>query len=104
MGMKSNGGKENHIQCYGMPMNQNLNKIKDPIERDFAFKSMQITPYCSFCGGEILAASVDKDNTSVNWEWEIQNKAHYSCYSEYQAQLKIHNEVSPKKKLIGTHT
>lgn len=71
-------GRKHHLQQFGY-MNMDWNKIQDPIERDYAFRSLETTPYCKFCGNQILDASQDAEGKSVNWEWEQQNLAHYKC-------------------------
>jgi hypothetical protein len=77
-------GRKHRLQEYGY-MNMDWNKIDDPFERDFAFRSLEATPYCKFCGEQILDASQDAEGKSVNWEWELKNLMHYSCLQDDKA-------------------
>ena len=77
-------GRKHHLQQFGMPI-KSLNDIEDPIERDFAYRSLQVTPYCRHCGGEIMSSLEDEDGMQVDVDWEMQNKAHYKCFMKWQA-------------------
>lgn len=72
-------GIKNMYQLYGATP---LKSAKgDTIwERDLAFQSQEYTPYCRYCGGEIINAKEDENGHRVDPEWEQLNQAHYRCY------------------------
>jgi hypothetical protein len=74
-------GLKNMYQIYGgTPMT--------PIEgesiwdRDMKFRSQEYTPFCQFCGRELINSPVDENGHKVDPEWEKYNRAHYKCYRE----------------------
>jgi hypothetical protein len=78
-------GRKHYLQQHGY-MNNDWNKIQDPFERDFAFRSLQATPYCQFCGEEIIDSEMDKEGSKVDWEWEQKNLMHYKCLGKKKAE------------------
>lgn len=95
-------GRKHHLQQAGIT-GKDLNKIENPFERDFAFRSMQATPYCKHCGEVVLTALQDKDKSTVNPEWEMANRAHYKCNQAWeldqeQKLLKARSEAEQKRK------
>ena len=78
-------GRKHHLQQFGF-YNKDLNTIEDPFERDLAFRSRQVVPFCQFCGKEVLDSSQDENGAKVDWQWEMQRRAHYKCFIEFQAE------------------
>ena len=59
---------------------------KDILERDFAFRSMQVPVFCNLCGQEVLDSQTDKDGANVDHQWEQQYGMHYRCYTKHMEQ------------------
>lgn len=79
-------GRKHHLQQLGYS-GANLSKIEDPMERDFAFRTIQATPYCKHCGEQVLQSLQDKDGKAIDSEWEQKNQAHYNCYSKWKREM-----------------
>lgn len=92
-------GIKHHLQQYGY-LNHNLYKIEDPIERDLAFKTMSVTPYCKKCGEPILEAESSKDNPAgkVDYQMELRMGMHQHCANEVERELKAKHEAELRKK------
>ena len=90
-------GRKNYLQQLGMP-HKNLNEISDPLERDFAFRSMQATPYCKHCGSIVLGAEQDADGRKVDAKWEMENQAHYSCYLDWKQKEEERLAIEARKR------
>jgi hypothetical protein len=90
-------GRKHHLQQMGY-MGKNLSDIKDPMERDFAFRSMQTTPYCKHCGEVILQAFEDKHGQQVDAEWEMKNLTHYHCFLDWQSEEKAKAEKRAREE------
>jgi hypothetical protein len=77
------GGLKNMHQLYGATPFAPV--TGDTIwERDLSFQSKEYTPYCHFCGGEIMNAQQDENGHKVDPEWEQLNQMHYRCYLNRQ--------------------
>lgn len=50
-------------------------------DRHMQFQLQEYTPYCQFCGREIINSSKDEHGHNVDPEWERLNRAHYRCYA-----------------------
>lgn len=48
-------------------------------DRDMKLKTREYTPYCQFCGGEIINADTNEYGHKVDPVWERENQAHYRC-------------------------
>ncbi|MCY9308851.1 hypothetical protein MOF23_07690 [Bacillus inaquosorum] len=72
-------GIKNLYQYYGATP---FDKIqgKTIFDRHAQTKLREYTPYCKFCGGEIVDAGQDENGHAVDPEWERINKSHYRCY------------------------
>ena len=64
-------------------MRPDLGHITDPIERDMAYRVSQTVAYCKHCGKQILPISEDENGFKVDFQWEMQNKAHYKCHTKW---------------------
>lgn len=71
-------GRKNHIQQYG-GMPPDFSQVEDPMERDLKFRSMQVTPYCKHCGGELK-----QEDKESKYHSELQAMAHTDCELRYQ--------------------
>lgn len=49
-------------------------------DRNLAFQTQEYTPYCQFCGEELINAHEDENGHKVDPEWERLNQTHYRCY------------------------
>jgi len=49
-------------------------------ERHMQFQLQEYTPYCRFCGGEIISASQNEHGQTVDPEWERTVQAHTHCF------------------------
>lgn len=78
-------GRKHHLQQAGIT-GLELNKIADPFERDFAFRSMQATPYCQHCGEVVVSSEQDEAGFKVDYEWEIKHRSHYKCHQKWQVE------------------
>ena len=92
-------GRKHHLQQFGY-MNMDWNKIQDPVERDFAFKQLGVTPYCVFCGEPILDSETDKNASAVNWKWEQRNSMHYRCMLTAKEKREREERLEAVKKEI----
>lgn len=85
-------GRKNHLQHFGAPRTD-LNDITDPFERDLAFRSTQVTPYCRHCGGELVA-----DGNESKYQGELAAMAHTDC--ELAWKEKEHQRVLAEQRRI----
>lgn len=73
------GGLKNMYQAYGATPFEQIQG--DTIfERNANLQAREYTPYCQFCGHEIVDSPQDENGHSVNPEWERMYRAHYRCY------------------------
>ncbi|MEK1828899.1 hypothetical protein AAAC51_07060 [Priestia megaterium] len=75
------GGLKNMHQVYGATPFETVRgaTIQD---RQMNRYLREYTPYCQFCGGEIIDATQNEIGQSVDPEWERLYKAHSKCYRE----------------------
>lgn len=90
-------GRKNHLQQMGY-MGKDLSGIKDPVERDFAYRGMNIAPYCKHCGEVILQSFEDKHGKPIDSEWETINRAHYNCFLNWQDKEKARIAEEERRK------
>ncbi len=55
-------------------------------ERHANLQAREYTPYCQFCGGEILDVKQNEVGQSVDPEWERLVRAHTNCYRKNASQ------------------
>jgi hypothetical protein len=90
-------GRKNHLQGMGV-MGKDLGQIKDPFERDFAFRAMQTTPYCRHCGREILlGGDPGKDNVS-KFQRETKMMSHGECQNLWEEKERTRIAMEAKEK------
>lgn len=77
-------GIKHYLQELGI-FPKNLSHIKNPIEREMAFRSMSMTPYCRLCGQEILMCNQDENGRESNWQLEMNVMAHMKCIEKERA-------------------
>lgn len=72
-------GIKNAYQLYGATP---LDTIQGDsiMDRHVQLQLRQMTPYCQFCGQEIINAKQDENGHAVDPEWEQQYRMHYRCY------------------------
>lgn len=50
------------------------------LERHMSRQMMTYTPYCHFCGAEIIDSRQDEHGNACDPQWEQTYKMHYRCY------------------------
>ncbi|MEX3713394.1 hypothetical protein ABFV99_13400 [Cytobacillus horneckiae] len=73
------GGIKNIYQYYGATP---FDAIKGDtiLERNMQLQLREYTPYCQYCGGEIIDATENEIGQTVDPEWERIVRAHTRCY------------------------
>jgi hypothetical protein len=90
------GGRKHHLQGFGLqPGDYEFNKIKDPIERDLSFNSMNLSQHCKKCGNLILPPAKEERR---EYELEIKSGMHEDCMREVEADLKAKQRAEQAKK------
>jgi hypothetical protein len=79
-------GRKHHLQQYGYA-GKDLGGIKDPIERDLAFKSISLTPYCKHCGKEIMMMA-QEEASPKKYQAEVKAHAHTVCQNKWEEEYK----------------
>ncbi|AJH02520.1 hypothetical protein BK764_14235 [Bacillus thuringiensis serovar israelensis] len=74
-------GIKNMYQLYGATPFDTI-KGDTIIDRHMQSQLRQYTPYCKFCGREIINSKQDEHMHNVDPEWEIHYQMHYRCYRE----------------------
>ncbi|UOE58217.1 hypothetical protein [Cytobacillus oceanisediminis] len=74
-------GLKNVYQIYGATPFEAV-KGETIWERDLNLQAREYTPYCRYCGGEIVDAQQDSNGHKADPEWERLNQTHYRCYRE----------------------
>lgn len=89
-------GRINHLQSYGLgPGENDFNKIKDPIERDLSFRSIQASLYCKKCGNLILPpAQEERRDYELEKHWHM----HEDCIRLVEEELKAQVKAEQVKK------
>ncbi|MFE4029311.1 hypothetical protein ACFX4N_24475 [Priestia sp. YIM B13551] len=77
-------GIKNRYQLYGATPFESV-KGTDILERHMNLQMREYTPYCRFCGGEIVDATQNEHGQTVDPEWERMVQAHTHCFRK-QAQ------------------
>jgi hypothetical protein len=88
-------GRKHHLQGFGMQ--QDLGHIKDPILRDQAFRSTQITPYCKHCGREILLMAQEQDGAR-KFQIESKMQAHTDCQNLWEEKERTRIAIEAREK------
>lgn len=52
------------------------------MDRHVQLQLRQYTPYCKFCGREIIDSKQDENGHAVDPEWERTYQMHYRCYGK----------------------
>lgn len=75
------GGIKNIYQYYGAtPFDQV--KGKTIVDRHMQLQMREYTPYCQYCGGEIIDSTQNEKGQTVDPEWERFVRAHSHCYRQ----------------------
>ena len=75
------GAIKNIRQIYGTsPVN--IVTGKDIWERDYQYQAAEYTPYCQFCGKELVNATQNEIGQPVDPEWERSNRACSKCMQQ----------------------
>ena len=77
-GCETLAGIKNIFEHYGMTPMDHV-QGGDIQERDWQFRTRQLTPYCQICGSEIQNQQTDENGHKVDPEWERANLVHYRC-------------------------
>lgn len=89
-------GRKHHLQHAGLQAGDNdFNKIKDPIERDLSFQSINLVPYCKKCGQQVLPPAMEERR---DYELEKQWQMHEDCIREVEAELKAKVKAEQQEK------
>jgi hypothetical protein len=90
-------GIKHHLQGYGIQSGDyEFNKVKDPIERDLAFQTMNVTPHCKKCGQLILPPAMeDRRDYQLELKWQM----HEDCIRDVEAELKAKQRAEQAKLL-----
>lgn len=92
-------GLKHHIQQYGLQPGKGFNDIENPLERDLAFRSMTVSPYCKHCGKLILDSRQDESGSVANVEWEQKNNAHFICHKQWEAKVKAQAQAKEEEQV-----
>lgn len=72
-------GLKNMYQFYGAtPFDQIQGDTI--MDRHMNLQTREYTPFCQYCGKEIIDATQDEHGHAVDPEWERLYRAHYRCY------------------------
>ncbi|MGH1263414.1 hypothetical protein ACQVWE_14015 [Bacillus cereus] len=52
------------------------------MDRHMQSQLRQYTPYCKFCGQEIINSKQNEHGQNVDPEWETHYQMHYRCYRD----------------------
>lgn len=71
-------GLKNMYQMQGL-MPTNSVSGDTIFERHAAFQAQEYTPYCRYCGQEIIDATQDEEGSAVDYQMELYYQAHTHC-------------------------